>query len=292
MEKNIIFIAGGTGFVGKRLITALLKKGYKLRCLVRSKENATALNERGVESVIGEISDRKSLKGAMKGVKTVVNLVGIIQEIGDSTYEKVHVEGNANLLRESVESGVEHYFYQSALGADARSWSGYLKSKAQAEELVKASSIPYTIFRPSLIVGGNDGFMMKIKEMISSISPVIPIPGSGATKFQPIFIDDWTKCFMQILDNPSALGRTFDIGGPEHLSYKRIVEMMAKSMGVTKPLISIPLALIKIAAPILGMATREQLRLLDSDNICSLDAVKNDFGFEPMRLADAIKFFE
>jgi NADH dehydrogenase len=241
--------------------------------------------------VLGDITDRESLRGRLDGAHTVVHLVGIIAERGGQTFESVHVKGTQNLVDEAKRAGVKLFFYQSALGADIRSWAKYQKTKAEAEEIVKSSGIPYLIFRPSLVVGGDDGFISKIRALIEAPSPVIPIPGSGRARFQPIYVEDWVRCFLKAIDEPSYIGSTIELGGPEHLTYIELVTAIRDELGSVKPLIHIPLMLVKLSAPLLGVATYEQIRLLEFDNITEIDSVKRHFGFEPMRFKDALRLF-
>ncbi|GAB4388352.1 MAG: NAD(P)H-binding protein [Thermodesulfovibrionales bacterium] len=291
----MLFIAGSTGFIGKNLLEALREKGLKARCLVRSGEKARAVEEMGFEAALGDITDAESLKGALDGVKTAVHLVGIIAERGGQTFEKVHVEGTRNLVAEAKSAGVGRFFYQSALGADLGSWAKYHRTKAEAEEIVKASGIPWTIFRPSLVVGEGDGFTTRIQEMIR-LAPVIPVPGDGKARFQPIYVGDWVKCFLKAMDDPGAEGRTYELGGPEHITYNEIVKAVSAAMGRSKALFHFPAGLALVGLKFLektpfSPATVEQLKLLDTDNICQPDAVRKDFGFEPMAFRDALKLF-
>ncbi|MBI4822609.1 MAG: complex I NDUFA9 subunit family protein [Nitrospirae bacterium] len=289
MDK--IFIAGGTGFIGRHLVSALREDKYDVRCLVRTPEKAELCKAQGFESVIGELTDRESLKGALDGCSMVIHLIGIIEEKGTQTFKAVHVEGTRNLLDVAKKQGIKHFFYQSALGADLDSWAGYLRTKAQAEELIKGSGIPFTIFRPSIVVGENDGFTKKIKDMIASLSPLIAVPGKGKARFQPIYVKDWVRCFFKIIDNPDAIGKTYSFGGTEQLTYKEIVQAVASAMGSQKPIVHIPSLFVKLTAPVLGIVTVEQIRLLDVDNICDPESVKKNFGFEPMTFKDALRLF-
>lgn len=292
----MIFIAGSTGFVGGHLVSDLTAKGHKVRCLVRSEKAAASLSSRGVEVVRGDITSAESLKGILGPEDLVIHLVGIIEERGRATFESIHTKGTANLVDEAKRAGVRHFFYQSALGADRNSWSGYLKTKADAEEIVKTSGLRYTIFRPSLIIGPWDGFTKKLLDMLK-ISPVIPIPGEGTAKFQPVYIKDWLKCIDKVLDDPGSYVSTFDIGGPEHLTYREIVETMAESIGRHKSAFTIPMGLMKLSAVFLGTVlssppvTVDQLRLLEQDNICDPDTIEKNFGFTPVRFKDALKEF-
>jgi uncharacterized protein YbjT (DUF2867 family) len=291
-----IFIAGATGFVGGHLVNDLLSRGQKVRCLARSENKENLLSARGAEVVRGDITSPETLRGVLGPDDFVVHLVGMIEEKGSATFRSVHVEGTSNLVEEARRAGVKHFFYQSALGADKDSWSGYLRTKADAEEIVKQSGLKHTIFRPSLIIGPWDGFTKKLLDMIK-LSPVIPIPGQGIAKFQPIYIKDWLRCINKVIDDPPSYISTFDIGGPEHLTYKEIVETLAESAGRKKPTFNIPMGLLKMSTLFLGTVlssppvTLDQLRLLESDNVCDVRAIEKNFGFTPMTLREALKEF-
>lgn len=302
------FIAGGTGFIGSHLIDALSKGEYAVRCLVRTEDRAKVCKRAGFEVAIGDITDRESLNGKLKGCDLLVHLVGIIEEKGDMTFERVHVEGTRNLIDEAKKAGVRHIFYQSALGASLSSAAKYHRTKAEAEEIVKESGIPYTIFRPSLVVGKGDGFTERIKELIS-LGPFVPVPGSGNARLQPIYVGDWVKCFLKIFSDGSHItpqaSRIYEFGGPEHLTYNEIIIQIMEAMNVNKPLVHLPLGAVKISLPFFSIArgignllgkkipsaTKEQLMLLQSDNICDRDSVKKSFGFTPMTFGEAVKLF-
>ena len=304
----MFFVAGGTGFIGRHLIEALQRGGCGVRCLVRNPEKASACERAGFGSAVGDITDRESLRGALDGCSVAVHLVGIIEEKGAATFERVHVLGTENLVSEAKKTRVKHFFYQSALGASAESPSNYLRTKAQAEEIVKASGLPHTIFRPSLVVGEGDGFTAKLRGLIE-IGPVVPIPGDGTTKFQPIYVDDWSRCFTSLFcpsgERYPGVSKLYEIGGPEHLTYNEIVAQLMNAMGVRKPTMHVPLEMLRLSLPFSGISrgigallgkkipsvTRGQLELLQSDNICDRDSVEKNFGFVPMTYGEALKRF-
>jgi NADH dehydrogenase len=292
---EMIFVAGGTGFIGGHLLRALKEGGRPVRCLARDPKRAGACGEMGFELAQGDITDRESLRGALRGVRTVVHLVGIIEERGRQTFKRIHVEGTANLVEEAKGAGVRHFFYQSAIGADLDSWALYHRTKAEAEEMVKASGIPFTIFRPSLVIGEGGGFIEKLRGIIRA-APVIPVPGNGEAKLQPIYVGDLVKCIVKAVEDPGALGRTYELGGPEHLTYNEIVRTLAGAMGVEKRLVHIPTGLASLGVRILQRtplrpATLEQLRLINTDNICDRESVRKNFGFEPISLREALSLF-
>lgn len=302
------FIAGGTGFIGKHLINTFSKDVYNVRCLVRTEKKAAVCKKAGFEAAIGDITDRESLKGKLDNCDIVVHLVGIIEEKGDMTFERVHVEGTRNLIDEAKKANVKYIFYQSALGASTNSWAKYYKTKAEAEEIVRTSGMPYIIFRPSLVIGRGDAFTEKLKELVR-LGPFVPIPGSGNGKFQPIYVEDWVKCFMTLFSNGLRFtvhgSRIYEFGGPEHLTYNEIIMQLMEAMQIHKPLVHLPLKLIRLSLPFSGISrgigsllgkriptvSGEQLRLLQFDNICDKDSVERNFGFIPMTYREALKLF-
>jgi uncharacterized protein YbjT (DUF2867 family) len=292
----MIFIAGASGFVGGHLLDYLIEKGDRVRCLARSESAQEFLSGKGAEIVSGDITDAGTLDGILNPDDFVVDLVGIIEEKGNSTFESVHHKGTANLVSEAKRAGVRHFFYQSALGADRHSSSGYLRTKAEAEEIVMQSGISYTIFRPSLIIGPWDGFTKKISEILK-LSPVLPIAGSGRAKFQPVYIKDWLACMGKVIEDPDSHIATYEIGGPEHLSYNEMVEKLAKAMGLRRPAVHIPMGFMKLGAALFEKAlssppvTADQLRLLEQDNIGDPKSIERNFGFVPLRYEDALKEF-
>lgn len=292
----MIFIAGASGFVGGHLAEHLIKKGLRTKVLVRTVAAGERFSSRGVEIIPGDITKPETLKAVLTHDDIVIHLVGIIEEKGDSTFQKVHVEGTGNLVNEARRAGVRHFFFQSALGADRNSWSEYLKTKAEAEEFVKDSGLPYTIFRPSLIIGPWDGFTKKILDMLK-LSPVLPVPGDGKAQFQPLYIKDWLKCLDKVLEDPGTYQSVFDLGGPQHLPYHEIVEMISAASGHKRPVFNIPMGLMRFGVSVLSgvlsspPVTLDQLRLLQQDNITDPDAIRKNFGFEPMRFKEALKEF-
>ena len=294
----MIFIAGASGFVGGHLVDHLVKSGREVASLARSDKAADALHAKGCRVIRGDITRPETLKDVfLPGAGAIViHLVGIIEEKGTATYRAIHVEGTRNLVEEAKRAGIRHFFYQSALGADKTSWSGYLKTKAEAEEIVMQSGIPFTIFRPSLMIGPWDGFTRKMVDVIK-LSPVIPLPGEGRAKFQPIYIRDWLQCLDKVIEDPEAHSGIFDIGGPEHLTFREIIEKLATALGRNKITFSIPMGLMKFSSVLLetlkvkSPVSTDQLRLLEQDNICDVSAVEQRFGFTPKRFDDMIREF-
>ncbi len=298
MRYKSFFIAGGTGFVGRHLCKTLKEKGCAVSLLVRSEKKAEQAISEGYRPHLGDITRGKTLKGALNEIDVVVNLVGIIRQTPELSFHSAHVEGTFNLVEEAKKAGVRLFFYQSALGAELNSPFKYSKTKAEAEEIVKASGIPYIIFRPSLIIGKGDGFTKSILDVLERL-PVVPVPGKGEARFQPLSIDDWVKCFIRTMEAEGFTGRTIEFGGPEYLTYNEIVKTVMDISGISKPVVHLPKGLVKAGIPLnrfasaLGIKiptiTAEQIDLLQKDNITDIDSIEKHFGFKPMRYEDALK---
>ncbi len=299
-----VFLTGASGFIGTHLLEALKEGPYSIRCLARNDQRAARFTEKGFEAALGNILYREGLESCMEGIDAVVHLVGIIHARGEFTFERVHVAGTRNLINAAKRAGVRHFFYQSSLGASLKSSSRFLRTKAEAEELVKESGLTYTIFRPSLVVGERDGFTEKLKAVIQ-LGPVVPVAGDGNAKFQPMDVDDWVKCFMSIFGSDDSIGKIYEFGGPEHLTQNEIVSLIMETMGIKRTIVHLPVSFARAGVPFLGLArglgrfigrnipvvTTEQLLLLGIDNICDVDSVRKLFGFDPITFKEALRKF-
>ena len=292
----MILVTGATGFVGGHLVKRLRQDGLKVRAVVRTPAKAQALTDLGVEVVPGDIADVASLDAAVKGCEKVIHLVGIIQEGRGYTFRSVHVDGTRNVLDAAKKTGVKHFIYQSALGSREGAASEYHRTKWQAEKLVKASGMTYTILRPSLIYGPGDLFTIRLAEMIR-LSPVLPVIGTGRSKVQPIFIEDISECLAKIAGSDAHLNRTYEVGGPEQLTYEQVTKAIAAALGVDRPTVHMPLffmrSMAKVAEAILPKppVTTDQLIMMQEDNVCDLRDIREVFGIEPVRFREGLSRF-
>lgn len=289
----MIFVAGGTGFIGKQLVRTLAQTGHRIKCLARSSESEKKCVGLGCESIRGDITERNSLGGALDGSSAVVHLVGIIRETGRQGFQSIHVSGTRNLVEEAKTAGVNHFIYISSLGAGSDSGTAYHETKGEAEEIIRESGLGFTIFRPSIVVGPGDEFTGKLRDSIPPLLPVIPVPGDGTAKFQPIYVGDLAECIRRAAEGAPG-GRTYELGGPTHLSYNEMVIAVAGAMGRRKRLLHIPMGFVRVMVGILermslGPVTSDQLRMLDVDNTCATDSVRDAFGFEPLSFGKVLR---
>ena len=292
----MILVTGGTGFVGGHVVRRLRQEGLPVRAVVRTPSRAGKLRDLGVDIFVGDIADPESLEAAAKGCERVIHLVGIIQEGKGFTFRSVHVEGTANVLAAAKKAGVRQFFLQSALGTREDARSAYHRTKWEAEELVRASGIPWTVLRPSLIYGAGDAFTTRLSEMIR-LSPVLPVIGSGRSKVQPIYIDDVASCIAKAVQGDGFMNRPYEIGGPEQLTYEQVTRAIADALGVRRPTVHMPMlfmrTMAKIAETVLPKppVTTDQLIMLQEDNVCGMQDIREAFGIEPVGFREGLARF-
>jgi len=292
---STVLLTGATGFVGRNVARELSSRKVTLRCLVRRTADLAPLSGMGLEFAYGDVTDPASVEQAAQGVHAVVHLVAVIRERGRATFEAINHQGTVNIVRACEKAGVKRLLYMSGIGAQHGPAYPFLHSKWLAEEDVKASGIPYTIFRSSLMYGPDDEFTRKLAQLVK-LAPIVPIIGAGRTKFQPIFVSDTARCVALALESDAYLGRTIEIGGPEHLTYEDMVDAIIAALGRRKLKIHLPLPLMK---PVVGLMERVspsfpvssgQLKMLTVDNITSPDAVEKAFGFSTARFRDNLAY--
>jgi len=282
----MILVTGGTGFVGGRLVARLLQEGEQVRVLARSRVEVSS-----IELITGDVRDLAAVVRAARGCDAVIHLVGIIRERGNATFQRVHLQGTRTLVQACQETGVRRLLHMSALGTRPGARSAYHRSKWEAEQLVRASEVSATIFRPSVIFGPEGGFISEIRRLLHQ-GPVIPIIGDGAALLQPVWVEDVVTCFLRALSRPETIGHTYELGGPETYGFEQLVDLIAEAENINKPKVHLPVMLMRLAAAILGRLaprfpiTADQLTMLLEDNVCDLSSMREVFGVEPASLRE------
>jgi uncharacterized protein YbjT (DUF2867 family) len=290
-----ILVTGGTGFVGSAIVSALGDR--PLRLLVRDRSKASKLAAPNIELVDGDVMIPETLPDAVRGCDTVIHLVAIIQEGGGATFDGVIRQGTVNVLNAASELGVRRFIFMSALGASDRPGFGYMQAKWRAEESVRAAAFDWTIFRPSVIFGPGDGFVNALADVVRSF-PVIPVVGDGQTKFQPVSVNDVANAYVAAVDEPATAGQTFEIGGPDVLTYEQMLDVISAKLGKNKRKVHMPVGLMKtvvsLSSPLPKAlrppVTSEQLKMLALDNSTAHSATEKLIGRPPLRLEDGIDY--
>lgn len=293
----MIFVTGGTGFVGSYLVPRLADTGDRVRCLVRSQAKAKILQAYGVEPIPGDVTSLHNLEQAMPGVDTVIHLVSVIRESKEVTFNRVNVQGTRNTVQAAAGSGVKRFIYISVLGANPNPKYGYTYSKWQGEEAVRSSHLDFTIFRPSVMFGQGAGLTDRLIQSLMMFPFLAPIPGSGKARFQPIWVEDVATCIVQTLKGGKT-GQTYEIGGPEHLTYEQMLDTVIHILGIKRIKVHIPLPLMRPAVMAMEKVmpnppvTLVELAQLELDNTTDLDSVEHLFGFKPLALRHGLDYIK
>lgn len=280
-HKHKVLVTGATGFVGRQVVKALQQQGHSVI--------ATSRNGADVSGATGLSMDATKADSVQQAIEqtqpsAVVHLVGIIEETGEQTFERVHVTGSQNVL-EAINklSPKARYLHMSALGADPNSDSNYSRTKGVAEQLVKASGLDWTIFRPSLIFGvGDDFFGRVLKELVSS-APIVPQIGDGSFPFRPISVQDVAQAFAIALQTPQSSDQSYDLTGPQEFTLRELLQQELTALGKQKPLVSVPLPLMDLMVPMMQLLpnppiTTDQYRMLKAGNTAPNEPAASTFG--------------
>jgi len=289
-----IAMTGTTGYVGAEVLARLLRRDHEVRALVRRPERAGPLRDLGIELVAGGLESPEALRALVAGTDAVVHLVGIIAETGRQTFESVHVRGTESLLAAAREARVERFVHMSALGARGDpAATRYHRTKWQSEEAIRGSAPGHVIFRPSIIAGAGNPAIATMVGMLR-FSPVVPVIGNGRYELQPVWLGDVAEAFARALERPDLRG-TFDLGGPEHLTYHQMLDRLEAALGVRRARVSVPVGIARFAAlagtalPNLAPITPEQLQMLLEGNTTPDNALESRFGIRPRAFADVAR---
>lgn len=293
MAKGLVTLFGGSGFIGKYVVRALVKDGWRVRVAMRRPHTGLDLKVIGnvgqVQLVQANLRFPLSVQRAVDGSDAVVNLVALLHESGKQTFEALHVRGAETLAKACANARIKNLVHISALGADLNSASEYARTKAEGEALIRSAIPNADILRPSIVFGPEDNFFNQFAAM-TSFAPALPLIGGGQTKFQPIYAGDVAEAVAKCL-RTGTQGQTFALGGPETYTFKELLEFVLTTIDRKRLLLPLPW----FAANMLGFAgevsgaipfvdpflTRDQVILLKTDNIVP-DGMKSaqDLGID------------
>ena len=293
MSGRLITVFGGSGFIGRYVVQRLAARGDRVRVAVRKPNDALFLKPLGdvgqVQIVSANLRDHASIERAVAGADGVINLVGILHNSGSQTFQALQAEGAGYVADKAAEAGAKTMVHVSAIGADAMSASEYSVSKAEGERLVQECFSGATILRPSLVIGHEDGFFNRFAKMAKFL-PILPLPATK-TNFQPVYVGDLADAIVRAVDGGEAVtGKIFELGGPEVMSFRAMLELMMDHIDIHRPIIDLPMAIASMQASILGMLpnppmTSDQLEMLKQDNVVASDALGfADLDLEPVAI--------
>jgi len=287
--ETLVTVFGGSGFLGRHLVRALANRGYLIRVAVRRPELAGHLQPLGrvgqIHAVQANLRYPASVEAAARGADVVVNLVGILFERGRQRFEAVQAAG-AGTVAEAANAAGARLVHISAIGADDNSPSHYARSKAEGERLVRAAQSAAVIVRPSIVFGPEDDFFNRFAAL-ARLSPVLPLPGGGATRMQPVFAGDVAEMIARAVDGSVNAGVTYECGGPQVLTFRELMQFVLATVERRRLLLPVPFALMKLQAAFLQFLpkppiTPDQVELLKSDNVVSAAAVSEGRTLEAL----------
>jgi NADH dehydrogenase len=292
----LILVTGGTGFVGPKVVHALRARELPVRALARRPEREETLQAWGVDVVHGDMTDAESLRRAAEGAEAVVHLVAIRQGKPEQ-FERIMIEGTRNLLAAAREAGARRFILMSALGTteQTKDLVPYWHAKWTEEQDVKASGLDHVIFRPSFIFG-SDGGILPTFAKLARRTPVTPITGSGKQRIQPIWVDDVAEFFAKAVDLKAAANRTWELGGPEAVSWDELWERLKRVLGLRRPSIHMPMWFMRANAVVTERLpgniplTRDLLKMLEAgDNATTDDSAPQVFDIRLMPLDEQLR---
>jgi len=273
---KLVVVFGGSGFVGRHVVRALAKRGYRIRVACRRPDLAVHLQPLGnvgqIQAVQANLRFRRSVDQAVIGADHVINLVGVLHEGSRQRFGAVH-EFGARAVAEAARAVGARLTHVSAIGVDERSPSAYARTKARGEKAVLETVSDATIFRPSIIFGPEDEFFNRFAAM-SRYAPALPLIGGGTTKFQPVYVGDVAEAVARAVDGVAVGGRIYELGGPVVATFRQCLEEMLAVIERKRLLVPLPWWGADLAASFLGLLpkpllTRDQVAQLRSDNVVS-----------------------
>jgi NADH dehydrogenase len=292
----VIFVTGGSGFVGGHVVRELRARELEVRCLVRSTRKAARLKAWNAELLEGDITDPGALRHGVSGCDTVIHLVAIRQG-REEQFRRIMVDGTRDLLAAAREAGVKRFVHMSALGTSeaTKDLVPYFRAKWDAEQLVQAEGIPYVIFRPSFIFGPDGGILPTFRKL-ARLTPVTPIIGSGRRRIQPIWADDVAAYFAEGATRAGVDGEIYELGGPDAVTWNEFWERLKRALGLRRPSLHVPVGLMRANALLTERLpgniplTRDLLTMLEhGDNVVATDAAVRTFELPLVPLDDQLR---
>jgi uncharacterized protein YbjT (DUF2867 family) len=290
-----VLVTGATGFIGPHVVHALRAGETPVRALVRDPAHASRLTAWGVELATGDVTDPASLRAACEGVDCVVHLVAIIRG-RPRDFERVMAEGTRNVVAAAEQAGVRRFVLASALGLDERTKDAvpYYAAKWEMERAVRESGLEHVIFRPSFVFG-RDGGVLPTFVRLARYAPVTPIVGPGTQRLQPIWIDDLAEYYALAVTEPAAAGRTFELGGPDAVTWNEFWQRLRRALGVRRPAVHVPFGAMRLQAALTerlpgAPVTRDQLTMLAlGDNVVTDPAAVETFRLPLVPLDEQLR---
>lgn len=284
MSITTLCVVGGSGFVGRHVCAALAARGFRVRVPTRSPERAKHLTPLPtVEPLSADVHDAAALQELLRGCDAVINLVGVLHGgRGKQSFAAAHVELARKVVDACRETGVRRVLHMSALNAATDGPSGYLRSKGEAEAIMRASGLEVTIFRPSVVFGREDNFLNMFAALLKCF-PALIVPAARA-RFQPVYVGDVAQAFAEALASQDSIGKSYDLCGPKAYALQELVEFVAHATGRRRMIFGADTVLTNVMAFVMEclpgkMMSLDNVRSMTVDNVCN--GCEFPFGIVP-----------
>ncbi len=307
MADDLIVVFGGSGFIGRHVVKALAKRGFRVRVPMRRPHLGQDLRVFGdvgqIHLMQANVRFPESIARALEGADGVVNLVGVLHEQGKQSFQALHVAATAAIADATRTAGITRVVQVSSIGADPRGKALYARTKGEAEAALRQRVPSATILRPSIVFGAEDNFFNRFAEM-AKYAPLLPLIGGGKTKFQPLHVQDLAESVVAALTRADASGRTYELGGPRVYTFRELLDFILKTIDRKRGYAPLPFflaqplgglmafgaKLVPIMAPPL---TGDQVEMLKRDNIVGVSGEKGigtiaDLGVAPLETIESI----
>ncbi len=290
-----IAVTGARGYIGRHLVARLVAGGARPRCLVRPGADLAVLPTAQIEVVRGDVTDARSLPALVEGVDYVIHCASIVANVKQTrrdAYRLTNVEGTASLVAAAQVAGVRRFIHLGGMNTVPGAPGSYMRTRYEAEQRVESGGVPYAILQPSILFGDGSPFFSALAGLVR-IAPIVPVPGNGRMRLQPIWVGDVVTCLEGLLVDDHA-DETVPVGGPAAYSYDRLLDTIITAAGKRRLKMHTPLPLMRAGALVMQTVlprppvTTATLELFagGADNVTRLDAVVDRFGFEPRSLEE------
>lgn len=292
----MILVTGGTGFIGQHLVRQLVALGYDVRLLLRPSPNSPGLpTGLPVQVAVSSLHDQRGLRAALKDISIVIHLAGTESLGSRSDLDGVDINGTRSLTSAAKEAGIDRLVYLSHLGADKASAFPVFKAKAIAENLITHSGVPSTVFRSAVVFGPNDHFTTVFANVIKISPRVLFLPGNGSNLLQPIWINDLIACLIMSLEDPASVGKVYQVGGGETLTFLSIIELIMDKIDIYRRIVPVMPGYLRVLSVWLEQSRRFPISnywidYLAVDRTCPLDSVARAFNLIPARFHQSLDY--
>jgi uncharacterized protein YbjT (DUF2867 family) len=293
----MILVTGGTGFIGKSLVRSLVEAGNPVRLLIRPSPNSPDLPKGvPVEVAISGLRDERGLRAALVGINVIYHLASAEGKGPQASMMDVDIKGTQALVEAARESSIDRFYYVSHLDSDRASAFPVLKAKAIAEEYIRRSGLTYTILRSALVYGPGDSFTTGLARLLHTLPILFLVPGNGKTMLQPLWIEDLVTCLMWSLDYPQTKNQTYEIGGPEYLSFQEILNLLMEKLRIYRSLVYIrPPYMRALTVYLENLFPRLPVSVywldyMASNHTCPLDTLPKEFNLMPARFSQQLDY--